>query len=89
RDGSVAEADKIFDTLEGDGPSGYRLLSRFRSAAEAGKRDPAAGAAEFDGLAGDSKVPDGLRDLARLRAALLRLDAADPAPALASLQGLA
>lgn len=89
RDGKAAEADKAYDALESDGPSGYRLLARFRSAAEAGKREPAAGAKEFDALADDAKIGDGLRDLARLRAALLRLGGADPAPALASLQGLA
>lgn len=89
RDGKAAEADKIFDGLEAQGPAGYRLLARFRSAAEASKTDPAKGAAEFDALAGDTAAGDGLRDLARLRAALLRLDAADPASALASLQSLA
>ncbi len=89
RDGKAEEADKAFDALESEGPSGYRLLARFRSAAELGKRDAAAGAKEFDALAADTKLGDGLRDLARLRSALLRLGDADPAPAMASLQGLA
>lgn len=89
KDGKVAEADKVFDALEAQGPAGYRLLARFRSAAETGKRDAAAGAAEFDKLADDTGLGDGLRDLARLRAALLRLDGSNPDPALANLQGLA
>jgi hypothetical protein len=89
RDGKVAEADKAFDALEAQAPAGYRLLARFRAAAEAGKRDPAAGAAAFDKLADDTALGDGLRDLARLRAALLRLDGQDPDAALTNLQGLA
>ncbi len=89
RDGKPAEADKIFDEIEAQGPAGYRLLAGFRSAAETARTDPAAAAAAYDKIAGDTQAGDGLRELARLRAALLRLDAADPAPAIASLQSLA
>lgn len=89
REGKTGEADKAFDALEAQGPAGYRLLARFRAAAETAKRDASAGAAEFDRLAGDTGLGDGLRDLARLRAALLRLDGTQPDPALANLQGLA
>ncbi|WP_238184857.1 tetratricopeptide repeat protein [Methylobacterium trifolii] len=89
RDGKSAEADKAYEAIEAQGPAGYRLLAQFRSAAETAKRDPAAGAAEFEKLSGDTALGDGLRDLARLRAALLRLDLPEPAPALASLQSLA
>ncbi|HEX8418046.1 MAG TPA: tetratricopeptide repeat protein, partial [Methylobacterium sp.] len=89
RDGKTAEADKAFEAIEAEGPAGYRMLARFRSATETAKRDAKAGAAEYDALAADSALTEGLRDLARLRAALLRLDAPDPAPALTSLQGLA
>ncbi|HEX8374065.1 MAG TPA: tetratricopeptide repeat protein [Geminicoccaceae bacterium] len=89
RDGKTAEADKAFEAIEAEGPAGYRMLARFRSATETAKRDAKAGAAEYDALAADSALTEGLRDLARLRVALLRLDAPDPAPALTSLQGLA
>lgn len=89
QDGKAAEADKAFEAIEASGPAGYSLLSRFRSAAETAKRDEAAGAAEYDALAGDTKISDGLRDLARLRSALLRLDGAQSDSALATLQGLA
>ena len=89
RDGKVAEADKAYEALGTQGPAGYRLLARFRSAAETAKRDSAAGAAAFEAISGDTALGDGLRDLARLRAALIRLDLPDPAPALASLQSLA
>lgn len=89
RTGKTEEADKAFAAIEAEGPAGYSLLARFRSAAETAKRDETAGAAEYDALAGDTKIGDGLRDLARLRSALLRLDGADPDSALATLQGLA
>ncbi|SFG53049.1 tetratricopeptide repeat protein [Methylobacterium gossipiicola] len=88
-DGKTEEADKAFAALEADAPAGYRLLARFRSAAETAKRDAAAGATEYDALAADTGVSDALRDLARLRAALLRLDGPQADAALASLQGLA
>jgi hypothetical protein len=89
REGKNAEADKAFEALEADAPAGYALLARFRSATETAKRDPKAGAAEYDALANDTKISTGLRDLARLRSALLRLDGAEPDTALATLQGLA
>lgn len=87
--GNSAEAGKAFAALETEGPKGYAVLARFRAAAETSKTDAAGAAAAYDKLATDPAVGDGLQELARLRAALLRLDAADPAPALASLQGLA
>lgn len=89
RDGKADEADKAFSAIESQGPAGYALLARFRSATEAAKRDPGSGAAEYEALGADTRISDGLRDLARLRAALLRLDLPNPDPALASLQGLA
>lgn len=87
--GKSEEADKAFAALRSDAPAGYRLLADFRAAAETGKRDPVAAAAAYDKLAADTTLGDGMRDLARLRAALLRLDGSDPAAALTSLQGLA
>ncbi|MBX9931461.1 MAG: tetratricopeptide repeat protein [Methylobacterium sp.] len=89
RDGKADEADKAFLEIEKQGPAGYALLARFRSATEAAKRNPAAGAAEYEALGADPKLSNGLRDLARLRAALLRMDLPNPDPALAVLQGLA
>ncbi|GJD69329.1 hypothetical protein MMMDOFMJ_2259 [Methylobacterium gnaphalii] len=88
-DGNSAEAERAFQSLSADGTGGYRILARFRAAADLSKRDAAAAATEYDKLAADTALGDGLRDLARLRAALIRIDAADPAPALTSLQGLA
>ena len=90
RDGKGDESEKALDALAKDGPGGYRLLARFRLAAERGKTDAEAGAKAFDALAADNAVEAPMRDYARLRAAMLRLDAgADPAPVQAALQGLA
>ena len=89
KDGKVEEADRDFAAIRTEGPAGYALLARFRLAAETAKRDAGAGAEAYDTLAADSGLGDGLRDLARLRAALLRLDGADATAALTSLQGLA
>ncbi|HJE25411.1 MAG TPA: tetratricopeptide repeat protein [Methylorubrum populi] len=89
KDGKVEEADRDFAEIRTDGPAGYALLARFRLAAETAKGDAAKGAEAYDKLAADSGIGDSLRDLARLRAALLRLDGADPTAALTSLQGLA
>lgn len=89
REGKTDEAEKALAALETDGPKGYRLLARFRAAAEAGKRDAATGASEFDALAADEAIDPNLRDLARLRAAMLRLDGEGAGAARASLQGLA
>lgn len=81
RDGKADEAEKALATLAADGPSGYRLLARFRLAAEEGLRSAEAGAKSYDGLAADGSVPGSLQDLARLRAAMLRLDTAPSAGA--------
>lgn len=89
RDGKVEEADKAFTALEQRGTAGYRLLARFRAAAETSKTDPAKAATDFDALAGDAALGDGLRDLARLRAALIRMDGPNPDAALTNLQSLA
>jgi hypothetical protein len=89
RDGKGAESEQALDALAREAPDGYRMLARFRAAAETGKREAQAGAKAYDALADDTAVDGALRDLARLRAAMLRLDAPDPAPALTSLQGLA
>jgi len=76
RDGKDSDAEAILKDLAATAPAGYRELARFRLAGETGKRDAAAGAAAFDALANDASLPSVLRDLATLRAAILRLDTA-------------
>lgn len=73
------EAEAALEALAKEGDAGYGLLARFRLAAERGQQNAEQGAAAYDALANDSGVPALWRDLARLRAAWLRLDTADPA----------
>jgi hypothetical protein len=77
RDGKESDAEGILKDLAATAPAGYRDLARFRLAGEVGKRDAAAGADAFDALANDTSLSSSLRDLATLRAALLRLDTAN------------
>lgn len=85
RAGSLAALDAIAK----DAPAGYRLLARFRAAAETGQGDAAAGAKAFDGLADDQSLGPDLRDVARLRAAMLLLNTAEPADIRKRLEPLA
>ncbi len=84
-----AAAISAFQALGGDAPSGYRLLARLRAASELGRNDANAGIKAFDGIAEDGSVDDEVRDVARLRAAMLAVDAADPAEVRRRLEPLA
>ncbi|HEX2725194.1 MAG TPA: tetratricopeptide repeat protein, partial [Beijerinckiaceae bacterium] len=89
RDGKSEDAGKALEALAKDAPAGYQILSRFRLAAELGKQNPEDGAKAFDALAGDSRVEPVMQDLARLRAAMLRFDAADASAVQPALERLA
>lgn len=89
RDGNGAEAETILKELAANAPAGYRQIARFRLAAETAKRDPAEGAAAFDALANDGGLDALYRDLARLRAGMLRVDAAPYAEVRTALEPLA
>ncbi len=69
-----AEAEAAFTALAADAPSGYRALARLRAAAEAAKREPAAGVKLFDDIAADSSIGANERALATVRAAMLLVD---------------
>jgi hypothetical protein len=73
------EAEAALEALAKEGDTGYSLLARFRLAAERGQQNAEEGAAAYDALANDAGVAPLWKDLARLRAAWLRLDTADPA----------
>jgi hypothetical protein len=77
RAGKTAEADEAFRAIIAQGPAGYATLAKFRSAADLGKSDPDKAVAIFDALANDNSVDATMRDVARLRAAALRVDKAD------------
>ena len=69
-----AEAEAAFTELAAKAPSGYRMLARFRAAAETANRDPQAAAKLFDELAADRSIGAEQQDLARIRGAGLLLD---------------
>jgi hypothetical protein len=89
REAKPEEAEKTLSALASDAPSGYRLLARFRLAAEQGRQAPLEGAKAYDALAADVSVDGAMRDLARLRAAMLRADTPEAAAADRDLERLA
>ncbi|RWB24046.1 MAG: tetratricopeptide repeat protein, partial [Mesorhizobium sp.] len=74
-EGKSDEALAALAELEKDGYGAYPLLARMRAATvKADKGDAAAAVKDFDEVAADTDIPSGLRDMARLRAALLLVD---------------
>lgn len=88
RDGDGAQAETALKELADNAPAGYRLIARFRLAAETAKRDGAAGVAAFDALANDAALDATYRDLAKLRAGILRVDLSPYAEVKAALEPL-
>jgi hypothetical protein len=88
QEGKGEEAAQVLRTLANDQAGGYRLLARFRLAGETAQQSVEEGAKAFEALAADGSVPPVLQDLARLRAAMLRLDT-ETAAAQAALERLA
>ena len=72
--GKLAEAKAGFDTIAAKGPSGYRALAQMAAAGAKAQSDPQGAIGAFDAVAGDAAIDPLLRDAARLRAALLRVD---------------
>ena len=66
--------EEDFAAFAKDAPSGYERLARFREAAESARTDPSKGIKAYEVRATDAAQPQILRDLARLRAALLAVD---------------
>lgn len=89
RDNQGDEGRRTLEELAGTAPAGYGILTRFRLAGETGRTEAAAGARAFDAIAADGAVDATLRDLARLRGAILRLDEQDPTAAERELERLA
>jgi hypothetical protein len=81
-----SEAEAAFTSLAANAPSGYRILARLRAAAEAGTRDPQAGAKLFDDISADRSVGASEQELARIRAAGLLLDTSTYPGMLARLE---
>ena len=74
-DGKSDEAIAALDQLEEDGYGAYPLLARMRAATvKADKGDVDGAVKDFDEVAADNAIPAAIRDIARLRAALLLVD---------------
>jgi hypothetical protein len=73
--GKNDDALVAFAQLEKDGYGAYPLLARMRAATvKADKGDVDAAVKDFDAVAADASIPSVLRDMAKLRAALLLVD---------------
>jgi hypothetical protein len=89
RDNKPAEAEAAFQDIIRQGHKGYALLARMRGAAELASTDAPKAVSIYDAIATDSTVPALLQDVARLRAAMLRLDEADADELKRRLESLA
>jgi hypothetical protein len=87
-EGKNKDAEEAFAKVAADGPASYRMLSKFREAAETARRDPKAAVALYDQLAADSSVDRVLRDLATLRAGMILVDTAPYSEILQRLEPL-
>jgi hypothetical protein len=72
--GKTKEAEEAFGRLAADGTASYRMLAKFREAAEQASQDPKAAVAAYDQLAADSSIGKVFQDLAALRAGTLLVD---------------
>jgi hypothetical protein len=74
--GKTQEAQAAFAKIAKDGSTGYRVLARFREAAELAKTDGAGAVKLYDALAADSGIGRNMQDLAAIRAGLILVDTA-------------
>lgn len=74
--GKHAEAEAAFAKIASEAPAGYRVLARFRAAAELAQSKPTDAVKAFDQIAGDASLGTTLQDLAGLRAGMLLVDSA-------------
>lgn len=75
-EGKHSEAEAAFAKLATEGTAGYRVLARFREAAQLGLHDPKAAVAAYDALAADASLGRPMQDLAAVRAGLTLVDSA-------------
>jgi hypothetical protein len=87
--GKHAEAQAAFDKLAGGAPGGYAVLARLRAAAGLVETRPDEAVKAYDALAADPAIGTALQDLAIVRAAMLRVDAAPFDEMQRRLDGLA
>jgi hypothetical protein len=76
--GNRAEGEAALQAIAAEGGAGYAALARLRLAGEKAREGAHAEAlAGFDTIAGDNSLSEPLRDIARIRAALIALDTGD------------
>jgi hypothetical protein len=89
-EGKHEEAIAAFEAIARDGGGGYPVLARMRIAAEkAASGDTAGAVADFDAVAADTKLTVEVRNIARLRSAMLVADTASVADLQAQIGDLA
>jgi hypothetical protein len=86
--GDKAKGEADLAAIAAQAGSGYSALAKLRMAGEKAATDKRAALAAYDALANDAAVPQPLRDLGRIRAALLALDTGDLAGAKERAQPL-
>src|ERR1700729_2509325 len=74
--GKLDEAKAGLDKIAAQAPSGYRALAQMTAAGAEASKDPQGAIGAFDAISGDAAIDPLLRDAARLRASLLRVDIA-------------
>jgi hypothetical protein len=74
--GKHAEAESAFAKVVTEAPDGYRVLARFRAAAELAQIKPVDAVKAYDDLAADGSLGAIWQDLAAARAGLLLVDSA-------------
>ena len=89
REGKLKEAEAALGDIAKSGPAGYGVLAKFRAAGDMSAEDADGAVKIFDALAADAAIDAGLRELARMRAAILRLDQADAGELQRRLEPLA
>ncbi len=72
--GKHTDAEQAFAKIATDAPAGYRVLARFRAAAELGQSKPTDAVKAYDQIAADGSLGQTLQDLASLRAGMLLVD---------------
>jgi hypothetical protein len=77
QDGKSAEAAAAFTALSASDAKGLGELAQLRAAAELSVKDRDGAVKAYEAIAAKPGVTSALRDMARLRAALLRADSAD------------
>jgi len=79
--GKASDGEAALARLAGEDKAIYGALARFRLAGELAKRDAPGAIRAFDALAADGALNANLRDVARLRAGAVAIDALPPAEA--------